>query len=797
MMAWALGMMPLGVVGAPASTSNLLSELDQLGTTARVLYVAAHPDDENTRLISALTLERNMEVAYLSLTRGSGGQNRIGNEQGDLLGVLRTGELLAARGIDGGRQFFTRARDFGYSKSARETLETWDRERVLDDICAVLREFRPDVVITRFRETGRTHGHHLASAVLARAAVERLEEEGGWRPKRLVLNVPTWRGPAEGVDFEMTVGAWDAVRGATVGEVAARSRSQHRSQGFGMAPSRERRVEPFEHVWGERAADDVLDGVVLGWARFGESGVEPALAAAKRAFRPREPHAMVPELFDARAAVAALSDMPRSSERIEQLERLIVRASGVFVRAATKAPGAAPGAAVELEFEVANRAGVDLRVAAFTPPGGRREPVVSDGRGAVPVAAGEPWRETVKFEVPAGPPTATPWLHPGSVDRETESTFTAPTGPTLDASVELELGERKLTLTVPVRRVWVDRSQGEREARFERLPRVTATPVQSVRLMPKGEAESVTFELVRHGPGPAEVQFTGPEGWKFSPQSVALDRERRSITVRAEPPSPSADPLELVPYVRTEAGRTSAMRLDVVDHSHVERTLALRPSLVRWVPLDLEVPDVRIGYIPGAGDRVADLLAEVGLSVRELTETEVAEADFGGLDVVMTGVRAFNVHPTLKEARERIFDWVNQGGRFVVQYNTNNWFDELDLDLGPGTLRVGSDRVTDETAPVRRLAPDRAVWRDPHRLDETVWTGWIQERGLYFAEAWDDEWTPLIEVADPGEAPLRGALLEKRHGDGWVVYTGLSFFRQLPAGVPGAYRLLVNLLAHE
>jgi LmbE family N-acetylglucosaminyl deacetylase len=784
-----------------ASSTELLRELDRLGSTARVLYVAAHPDDENTRMIAGLTVERSVDVAYLSLTRGSGGQNRIGTEQGDLLGVLRSGELLSAREIDGGRQFFTRARDFGYSKRVEETLATWDEEAVLADIMQVIQSFRPDVVVTRFRETGNTHGHHLASAVLARRAVERLaREEGAWVPKRVVLDIPTWRGDAEDAEFELTIGAFDPVRGLTTGEIAAASRSQHRSQGFGMAPDRDAHVEQLKHVWGDRAETDLLEGIEGGWERLGDDGtVARALQRAKDDFVPTRPWAVLDALIEAQAAMAELPDRPRVRDHREDLGTLIIRAAGLFIRAHVDAEGSSAGATVPVQVEVANRAGRDVRVRAVQVAGRGRHPVDES------VEARAPWREKFEVRMLEGPPTATPWLWAARRGAEAgavaETWAVAPRGPlAMMVDVELTVDGRAVTASVPVRRVWVDRSTGERAARFERLPAATATPVQDVRLMPSGRERAVTYEIRRHDDvddGPARVRFDVPAGWAVSPAEVDVTEAETTVVVSVRAPAPDAPPFELRPTREANDGREPLLRHDVVDYPHIERTQVLRPSVVRWVPLDLEVPDLRVGYVPGAGDEVAELLAEVGLNVRTLTETEVAEADFAGIDVVLLGVRAFNVHPTLPAARERIFDWVKQGGRLVVQYNTNNWFDALEYDLGPGTLQVGKGRVTDETAHVKRLSKKHPIWRSPHRIGDDAWSGWVQERGLYFAETWDDEWTPLVELADPGEAPQRGALLVKQHGDGDVVFTGLSFFRQLPAGVPGAYRLFINLLAHD
>ncbi len=778
--------------------------LDQLANTTRVLYVAAHPDDENTRLIAYLTRIRRVEVAYLSLTRGSGGQNRIGTEQSDLLGVLRTGELLSARSVDGARQFFTRARDFGYSKSSSETLEVWDADAVVADAVHVIRTFRPDVVVTRFRETGRTHGHHLASAAIARRAVEAAARPDGsgldpWTVKRLIVNVPTWRGRDPDTDFEMEVNAFDARLGESVGEIAARSRSRHRSQAFGSAGDRRPRTEAFSNVWGDEAKADLLEGVPPGWSRFKKS---KAVDKCLRRLREAQLGSLdfLASAHETVAELERLPDVPRVKDARERLTRVALAASGVFIRATTEVDGVAPGEMVPIRLEVTSRRHPRIVLRSYAVDESEPVPV------AAALSVGEPWTQEVAVRMTDGSPTASPWLTevstPGAYVAPDRNTVILSRGPDpITVTFVLQTPKGSFSETVPVLHQWVDPSSGEHLSQLARLPLVTVTPAESVRLLPRGREAAVTFELHAHGAAPrTRIAFDAPAGWKVQPSSVEAPRERgqrRQVTVRVAPPKPDASPFVLRPHVVREGQTTPASRLDVVAHPHIERALVVRPSHVRWVPLDLKLTSARVAYVPGAGDRVAELMAEAGLRVRAWTDADLKELDLTDTDVLLLGIRAFNVRPRLVEARERIFRWVEQGGRLVIQYNTNSWFDGLEYDVGPGTLKLGRGRVTDETAEVRILEPSHPVLQTPNRIDGSDWAGWVQERGLYFAESWDEDYVPVVEMADPAGSPERGALLVKRYGRGTVVYTGLSFFRQLPAGVPGAYRLLANLLQPE
>jgi len=791
-----MALLPL-LFAADPDPAVLKSALERLRSTQRVLYVAAHPDDENTRLLAYLTGGRRVDAAYLSLTRGGGGQNVIGDEQGGLLSVLRTEELLGARRIDGARQFFTRARDFGYSKTSEETLRIWSEKQVVADAVRVVRSFRPDVVVTRFRPTGQTHGHHLASAKIAQLAFELAADPSygavdlpPWKATRILVNVPRWRNSDDVGDFVLDVSGWSPLRGARHPEVAARSRSMHRSQAFGSAPDRGPQMEYFENVFGARAEKDLLEGVPLGWERFeGGEEVDAALAAASAALGFR-PSAAVPELLVARRALSRLDpEAPRVADALRGLDEIIVGALGLWLRVEAPAAVIPQDQPTSFRVRALQAEGPAMRVAAVG---------LADERTALGAEALEP-EKPAEFEVErriSAAHAATPaWLlHEPSAGSYAIPSFADPTAPAdpMRARIELLLDEQTLVLHRSVVHAWVDRTRGEQEDPVTAVPALIAQPESDV-VWARGPTQ-LSWTVRRHGAGlRARVRPDGPPGWKVSPgfaEVDLLDAERAVVRFTFEP-AEGAEPAA-IGLIR-ESGAPLLARRDV-DYPHIRPRAVLQPSTIRVAPVQVERIKAKVGYVMGSGDRIPEALAGLGVDVEVLDDEAVAKRRFDDFDVIVLGVRVHNVRPEVTAAEEALFDWVDGGGRLIVQYNTNSWYSKLKARLGPKKLEVDRTRVTDEHSPVELLAPEHPLLRRPHAIGPEDFEGWVQERGLYFAHAWDPAWTPLIELQDSDEAPTRGSLLVLEHGKGEVVFTGLSFFRQLPAGVPGAARLFLNLI---
>lgn len=804
---------PAAAQSEPVMDAGTLAHaLDRVASTARVLYVAAHPDDENTRLLAYLANGRHVTAAYLSMTRGGGGQNLIGVEQAELLDVIRTEELLAARRLDGAVQRFTRMRDFGFSKSAAETLAIWGHDDALADVVRVIRTFQPDVIVTRFDENPPNHGHHTASAILAREAFARAadptrfpEQLGDgvrtWQATRLLWNVSTWTDkPVPKDALPLDVGAYDARLGLGYGELAALSRSQHKSQGFGVPGERGVLTERFVTVAGSRPAKDILDGVDASWARVGKGGaaVDAALRDAARNLDRDRPERALPALLAAARALDRLPDEPRVRDARAALADVIAAAAGLFVRATAAQPMTEPGGTVDVKVEVVVRRPVDARLDRLTFPG------VAAKEVRTPLAVGAKQEITQTMVIAAdAPPSAPYWLAtPSLAGRQVVADpdlVGAPSGPpALAVDVELAVGGRPLRLAVPVVYAWKDQVHGERVRRFLVAPPATVTPLRGAVMFPNG-APTVAALRVRAARNDlaGEVALDLPTGWRSEPEraSVKLAKAGDETVVRfTVTPPKNAAAAEIHPIL-TAGGRTWSLREDVIDYAHLPMQVVLQPASLRLVPLALKLPRGTIGYVQGSGDTVASDLAHVGLTVETLEDETLATADLDRYAAIVVGVRAYNTRAAVRNAHARLMDYVAGGGTVIVQYVTNNRLAPLDTPIGPYPLTIGRDRVTDERAPMTALDPKHPVLREPNAIGPADFDGWVQERGLYYAETWDPKYTPVFRANDPDEKALDGGLLVAKYGKGRYVYTGLAFFRQLPAGVPGAYRLFANLLA--
>ncbi|MCA9541332.1 MAG: PIG-L family deacetylase, partial [Myxococcales bacterium] len=699
------------------SSGELLRAIENLRSVGSVLYVAAHPDDENTRLIAWLVGQRGLRVGYLSLTRGGGGQNLIGDEQAELLGVVRTGELLAARQIDGAEQFFSRARDFGYSKSADEALRIWNREAVLSDVVRAIREFRPDVIITRFDDQPPNHGHHTASALLAAEAFTEAAESGrffgvlpAWQADRLLYNQSHWRiTPQTDTSkwLRLDVGTYDPRIGRSYGEVAAASRSMHKSQGFGAAPDAGAAVEYFTPLAGHDFGDnlDPLSGLKLGWERFaGTEKLDAALAAAVVAFDPHAPQKALPRLAEAHALMAKVPDEGWRALKTAALDQVMADCVGLWLTARAEAPAVAPGRTIGVEVVAQTRLPAAVELVGVTING---QPV--------PGMAGklaEPTQVSGKLAVavPADAPLSQPhWLRapplPALYDIADRSVAAA-AAPALNARFDLRIAGQPVTLTRPVEYAWTDAVAGERRHPVEVLPAVTATFDRAAVMLPKGEPAHVRVALQASvaQAGSGTLRFAAPPGYRVEPAQInfalteAGAEQAAEVIVSAEP---GAKPGTIA---FTIDGQPAWQRA-VLDHAHLPRQTVLRPAKLDLVPLELARGPSHIAYVPGSGDHVAEALRQVGYQVEEIGEEAIAAGDLSRFDALLMGIRAYNTHPRLVALHAPLMAYVAAGGRLIVQYNTNNRFNPLDGPLGPAPFAIGRDRITDETAELRAVDP--------------------------------------------------------------------------------------------
>ncbi len=799
-----------------AGAAQIQLELERLRVLGSVLMTAAHPDDENTALLAWFARGRKVRTAYLAVTRGEGGQNLIGSEQGDALGLIRTQELLAARRLDGAEQYFTRAIDFGYSKNAEETFRKWGREQVLADMVWVIRRFRPDIVVLRFSGTSRDgHGHHQASAMLGEEAFhaaadpkrfpEQLRWVEPWQARRLMWNV--FGAPRESPSgtVEVDVGQYDPVLGYSYSEIAGLSRSMHRSQGFG-APQRRGSAKNYLVVLaGPPARSDPFEGMDITWNRLpGGGAVDAILAEAVRAFHPSAPARVIPLLAKARPLIAALND-PWARYKLAELDETIARCAGLWAEATADRRTVPPGGEVRVRAEVINRCSLPARLLSVS---------LGDRRGAQSSAVVEAdlpenqplSRELVWRFAPDTPYSAPFWLAAPRRQEayalgEQELAGLADNPPVLEAEFRIAVGPASILLRRPVRYRFVDRVLGEQTRRLEVVPPVAVRLTQPVLLFPEEAPRPVEVELTALEEGVAgEVTLEVPPGWVARPAArefrlfEAGSQETLAFEV-APPRSPLVARLRAV--ARLNGGREVSLGRRQIAYPHIEPVSWLPPAEARLVRADVKTLARAVGYVMGAGDEVPEALRQLGCQVTLLGPAELARGDLSRFDAVVTGVRAYNVRADLRANQRRLLEYVAQGGTLLVQYNTleSGPAARALADLGPFPLRLGRERITVEEAPVSLPDPRHPLLNSPNPIGPADFEGWVQERGLYFAAEWDPRYQPLLVSADPGEKPLAGGTLVARHGKGVYIFTAYAWFRQLPAGVPGAFRLFANLLS--
>ena len=799
--------------GTPA-IEQALHKLTVLGS---VLMIGAHPDDENTAILAYYARGRHMRTAYLSLTRGEGGQNLIGPEQGDLLGLIRSHELLEARQIDGAHQFFTRAIDFGYSKTAQETLDKWGRERILSDVVWVIRRFQPDVVILRFSGTPRDgHGQHQASAILGKEAFfaaadpkrfpEQLQFVQPWKPKRLLFNAFSFtreqRKEAAAVPGRIVVdtGAYNPVLGLSYDQLAGMSRSMHRSQGMGVS----QRPGPSKNflipVAGEPPSKDAFDGIDTSWTRVsGGAEVGRILDEAARTFDPEHPERTIPLLLKAHPLIAALEG-PWASEKLKELDEAIALCAGLWLDADAEDWAVLPGGAVEVHYTALNRSAFPMTLESVTLEGmgGKRR---SDTQPAA-LDFNQPVAAVLECAVPADQPYSQPyWLR----EPKHGDTYTIPdqrliglpdNPPLLNLDFRIEAGGVTFHLVRPVRHRYVDRVQGEHTRALVVVPPVALDLPQDMVLFPNGSARKVDIEVHANAPKVAgEVHLALDRGFSAQPASRAFAQaeagQQQPLTFDIAP-APGPDPPALLHAVAHVGNRDIGVGMLVISHPPLPPLTVFPPAVVKLVRADVRVTAHKVGYVMGAGDEMPDAIRQLGCQVTLLTASDLEQRDLSEFDVIVTGVRAYNTRADLRANLPRLLDYVRNGGTLIDQYNVT---DRNLVPMGPYPFTISHERVSVEEAPVTYPNPGNPLLHSPNEITAKDFDGWVQERGLYFASKWDPRYQTVLASHDPGEEPLAGGMLYTRYGKGVYIYSAYSWFRELPAGVAGAYRMFANLLS--
>jgi LmbE family N-acetylglucosaminyl deacetylase len=778
-----------------------LKKLDVLGS---VLYVAAHPDDENSRLIAYMAKDRLVRTGYLSMTRGDGGQNLIGDEQGVELGMIRTQEMLAARRIDGAEQFFTRAFDFGFTKTTEEALRTWNKEKILSDVVWVIRKFQPDVLITRFPEDGRAgHGHHSASAVLAHEAFtaaadpNRFPEQfkygvKPWQAKRILWNTYNFDGNGSG-QVKIDVGLYNPILGRSYGEIAAESRTQHKSQGAALTPARGQSMEYFNLVAGDAAHDDPLDGVTLSWDRVQGGGeTRQLIDEVIKNYSLSDPAASVPGLVKVYKALGSLKDDYWKTQKTKEVLRLIEACSGLWLEASVKGGYTVQGDSLLVSFVVNNRLNAHAALSAL-------KIGASSLTWQQELAANKNYILQKNIYVPEKNPVTQPyWLaqemSPGSYNVSDQLLIgDAQSRPAFEVQFHVLIDGVDFAFTRPVQYKFTDPVKGELYQPLTVLPPVTARFYPELVVFANGEEKDFEVQTRSQGAhaGSPQLSLTRAADITIRETSAAGGRDMTYVA-RSSWKQAGITWSDLL--FRREGGQDTARQLKTISYDHIPRIDYFSPSREKFVSADIRTAGKRIGYIEGAGDKVPQALQQMGYEVVMLREKDVTAGYLKQFDAVMAGVRAYDVHPWLAGRYDQLMSYVNEGGNLIVQYNRNG-IGNSSLKIGPYPFAISNNRVTDETAKVDFLQPTHAVLNYPNKITDKDFDGWIQERGIYFIDQLDPKYTPIFSMHDPGEGDQKGSLVVADYGKGKFVYTGLVFFRELPAGVPGAYRLLANIIA--
>lgn len=857
--------------------AGLQQMLRKLRTTARLLHITAHPDDEDGAMLALVARGWGATTMLLTLTRGEGGQNRTGNELLDALGLVRTLELITSDAYYGVEQRFTRVADFGFSKSADETFRKWGgRDAVLADMVRVIRTFRPDVITARWYGSPRDgHGNHQAAGVLARDAFRAAADPRQYpelarqgvqpaQPKKLYRGN---LGPDDTPTVRLLTTLYDPALGTSYAQLAAEGLRQQLSQGagstlasLGARSSAYQLVEslvttPASSGGSESSFFDGIDTTLPGLAsRLGEEEkkvpfLRPALIELDRkildavaGLAPENPSLIAASLLSAASLVGELVERIEESAlsptakadllvhlrtKKEQCDEAARLALGVTLEAVAEPPGGMaegtsgaarlsapdpvvfPGQSVTLSTTFHNRSPLTITLESIeleTPSGWSVTPAAAEGKTLRPME-----RIAAQFRVTVPPDAGytRPYWHRGDPQRDTVHTLNDPRWATLPlppypvrARAVYSVGGLRGELRALAEMKQTDPLYGEEYRPLLVGPLLSVAVDPPVRLLIAGQSTptevAVSVRSILPESTQATVRLTVPTGWRVEPtvQPVSFARagEVATATFRVMPNAPREGTYEITAQVE-HRGKTYSEGYTLIGRRDIGWFPFYRPAVQRVSVVAVKLPRrLTVGYVMGAGDDIPDILRQIGITVEMITPTDLARGNLRRFDTIVLGIRAYDVRQDVREHNRRLLDYVASGGTLLVQYNQNvSVFNAGNYT--PYPARVGNLRVSVEEAPVRILAPEDPLFRQPNEITQQDFDGWIQERGLYFMESWDERFIPLIESHDPGERPLQGGLLRARYGRGTYLFTAYAFFRQLPAGVPGAVRLFVNLIA--
>lgn len=802
------------------NSSEIYESIAKLNFLGSVLYIAAHPDDENTRLISYMSNHVKARTAYLSITRGDGGQNLIGSEIRELLGVIRTQELLAARRIDGGKQLFTRANDFGYSKNPDETLEFWNKNEVLSDVVWAIRKFRPDVIINRFNlaSSGRTHGHHTSSALLSIEAFDisnnkskfqnQVKDVGVWQAKTLYFNTHWFfygsREKFEKVDksnmISFDIGVYYPQKGLSNNEMASIASSQHLSQGFGRLATRGSDKEYIVYIKGDFPEDKttVFSGIDTSWNRIkGGQAIGEILYNVENNFNFRDPSVHISELMKAYQLIQSIEDKHWITIKTKEIKSIIEACLGLYLEVSANTSSASNGSKVILNIEALNRSNIALELVSYTIS---TNSVITQKNKSLEPNIKLNIKDTITLSNNLKN-TSPYWLESkgtlGMYKVDNQNLIGLPETPrSLTVDFNLIVNNTPIAITKDVVYRYSKPDKGELYRPFEIIPEASVKIAEKVIIFENDKLKEIPVAIKAGRDNlTGFVSMDYPKDWNVHPDkqkfSIANKGQEQTVVFTVIPPKFQSEGY-LKPKVNID-GKTYSKELVEINYSHIPFQTVLLPSESKIVRLDIQKRGEDIGYIEGAGDTVPESLRQIGYNVIIIKPEDITLESLSGFDAIVVGIRAYNIVDELKFKQQILFDFVKQGGNMIVQYNTSR---RIKVDnIAPYYLKLSRDRVTNENAEVRLINPEHELLNYPNKITAKDFEGWTQERGLYFPNEWSSEFTPVLSMNDAGETPKDGSLLVAKYGKGYYIYTGLSFFREFPAGVSGAYRLFANMLS--
>jgi LmbE family N-acetylglucosaminyl deacetylase len=756
---------------AQKNSAEIYAQIKKMGVVGSVLYVAAHPDDENNSFLPYLTKDRMYRTAYLSLTRGDGGQNLLGKEQGVELGLIRTQELLAARAQDGAEQYFSRAYEFGFSKSSEEALTIWNHEEVLSDAVWVIRKFQPDIIITRFPRDARAgHGHHSASAIIANEAYIAAADSTKfteqfkygvkpWKAKRILWNTFNFGtvNTTNSSQLNIEVGGYNATIGKSYGEIGAEARTMHKSQGEGRPRRRGSSFEFFELTGGEPATTDMMDGVNTNWDRLQAPGIQIAINDIVKQYEIEQPAKSVPALVNLYKLITALPNSVWRNYKLTELQSIIKDAAGIYIEATINQQQVIPGEMVKVQFLFNQRSNANSVLQAVQLP-------FKDTLLNKSLFSNQNLEFSYILQVPENKELTQPyWLQNPKkegmfVVNDQNMIGKAENDPEFEGVVKVEIENQLFCFKIPLEYKYLDLTKGEVYQPIVVVPDIELKYSKDVYLVEPGAPIILTYQTKDHK-GNTKKEENIYSAKKFPTEIFSI--KSKSIVY---------DHIPTINYIPNES-----------------------PKIV---VLNVQNTSKHVGYIDGAGDKLPEALVELGAQITYLKEADITTENLKGLDAIVVGIRAFNMYPYLSDKQAVLNDYIAAGGNLIVQYLKSNQVGTQNIKVGPYAFKVNSGkRVSQENAPVNFELPTHAVLNFPNKIEQSDFNNWIQERSTYMAENVDAHFEAPLSMNDKGETPSTGSLLIAPYGKGNMVYLSLVLFRQLPAGNPGAYKLLANLIS--